>query len=341
MEQARLEQLQQDFIEQMRIQENEQRKLEIEDSFYQKLNDGFDVNILIVGDSIGAGGGTQTDGKQWFRQLKYYIEKTYHVSVGMTNVSMGGNASYAGYVRVMTLDDEVNYDLAVICYGQNDSLNGFARNYEAMIQAIQTKYPDCSIISILESSQREYTAKMLQIQEICAHYNIPVADTIAPFNGKHDLLTEDGVHPNDDGQDIYFQTVKDIIDENVINATGKMSRVETINDVSNFMNFAWYGVTEEPDEHGFTRVDDVTFSLNVNASGILGIDYSYISGSNKADIYIDGKMYQSPTVTFNYDFSQRHIQIVSEECIVHDEIRIVFDDKEQADGFRGMCFSWA
>ena len=51
--------------------------MEIEDSFYQKLNDGFDVNILIVGDSIGAGGGTQTDGKQWFRQLKYYIVKKH------------------------------------------------------------------------------------------------------------------------------------------------------------------------------------------------------------------------------------------------------------------------
>lgn len=30
-----------------------------EDSFYQKLEDGFDVNVLIVGDSIGAGSGTQ------------------------------------------------------------------------------------------------------------------------------------------------------------------------------------------------------------------------------------------------------------------------------------------
>lgn len=42
---------------------------EAEDSFYQKLADGFDVNVLVVGDSIGEGAGTQTDGQQWYKQL--------------------------------------------------------------------------------------------------------------------------------------------------------------------------------------------------------------------------------------------------------------------------------
>lgn len=42
------------------------KQQEAEDSFYQKLADGFDVNVLIVGDSIGAGTGTETDGQQWY-----------------------------------------------------------------------------------------------------------------------------------------------------------------------------------------------------------------------------------------------------------------------------------
>ena len=74
-ERIRLKELQNIFVEQVQAEENELQKLELEDSFYQKLSDGFDVDILIVGDSIGAGSGTQTDGRQWFRQLKYYIEK--------------------------------------------------------------------------------------------------------------------------------------------------------------------------------------------------------------------------------------------------------------------------
>ena len=55
---------------------------------------------------------------------------------------------------------------------------------------------------------------------------------------------------------------------------------------------------------------------------------------------MDGELYESPTVMFNYDFSQRHIMVVSEDCTVEKEIRVVFNSKEQADGFHGMCFSW-
>ena len=252
---------------------------------------------------------------------------------------MGGNASYAGYVRTMALNDGVDYDLAIICYGQNDSTDGFSTNYESIIRALRNKYPDCSIISVLESSQREYTEKMTTIQGICEHYDIPIADTIAAFNnsGKnYEDLSNDGVHPNDAGQGIYFESVKAVIDANVIESTGKMTDCDVINeDVHRFDNFTWYDA-----ESDFERVDDTTFVLNVTASGIMGIDYTYESGENKADIYVDGELFESPTVTFDYDSSQRHILVVSNECTAKTEIKVVFTSKEQADGFYGMCFSW-
>ena len=315
------------------------KQQEAEDSFYQKLADGFDVNVLIVGDSIGAGGGIETSGMQWYNQLQSYLRTINKNKVSLTNVSMGGNVSYAGYVRTMALNDDVNYDLAIICYGQNDSTNGFSTNYESIIRAIRGKYPDCSIISILESSQKEYTEKMTTIQSICEHYSIPVADTIEAFNnsGKaYDDLTGDGVHPNDAGQETYFETIKTVIDDNVAAYTGKMEEVDVINaDVHKFDNFVWYDANSD-----FERVDDTTFTISTSASGILGIDYTYESGDNKADIYVDGELFESPTVTFDYDFSQRHILVVSDDCTVKNKIKVVFNTKEQADGFRGMCFSW-
>lgn len=180
---------------------------------------------------------------------------------------------------------------------------------------------------------------MTTIQSICDHYGIPIADTIAAFNnsGKsYDELSNDGVHPNDAGQEIYYETVKAVIDENVAASTGKMEDAEVINeDVHKFDNFIWYGADTD-----FERIDDTTFTLNASASGILGIDYTFESGDNKADIYVDGELYKSPTVTFNYDFSQRHIMVVSDDCTVEKEIKVVFNSKEQADGFQGMCFSW-
>lgn len=310
-----------------------------EDSFYQKLSDGLDVNVLVVGDSIGAGAGTETDGQQWFKQLQSYLRTVNKASALVANVSMGGNASYAGYVRTMALNDDVDYDLAIICYGQNDGADGFSTNYESIIRAIRSKYPDCSIISVLESSQREYTEKMTTIQSICDHYGIPIADTIAAFNNSgesYDELSNDGVHPNDAGQEIYYETVKAVIDENVVASTGKMEDADVINtDVHKFDNFIWYDASSD-----FERVDDNTFTINTSASGVFGIDYTYESGDNKADIYVDGELYKSPTVTFNYDFSPRHIMVVNDDCTVEKEIKVVFNSKEQADGFRGMCFSW-
>lgn len=143
------------------------KQKEAEDSFYQKLADGFDVNVLVVGDSIGVGAGTETDGQQWFKQLQAYLRTVNKSKISVTNVSLGGNTSYGGYVRTMALNDDVNYDLTIISYGQNDGYDGFSTNYESIIRAIRSKYPDCSIISILESSQRTYTEKMTTIQSIC------------------------------------------------------------------------------------------------------------------------------------------------------------------------------
>ena len=336
---AELQALNKKLYQEEQEKQTDLKQQEAEDSFYQKLVDGFDVNVLIIGDSIGAGSGTQTNGQQWFKQLQAYLQNVNKGKVSVTNVSMGGNASYAGYVRTMALNDDVNYDLAIICYGQNDSTNGFSTNYESIIRAVRSKYPDCSIISILESSQREYTEKMTTIQSICEHYSIPVADTIAAFNnsGKvYDDLTGDGVHPNDAGQEIYFETVKAVIDDNVVASTGKMTDTDVINaDVHKFDNFVWYDASSD-----FKRVNDTTFTINTKASGILGIDYNFESGDNKADIYVDGELFKSPTVKFSYDFSQRHILIVGDDCTVKNEIKVVFNTKEQADGFKGMCFSW-
>lgn len=336
---AELQRLNKKVFQERQEQKAALRQQEAEDSFYQKVSDGFDVNVLIVGDSIGAGAGTESDGKEWFGQLQAYLQRIDKGSVSFTNISMGGNSSYAGYVRTMNLNDGVDYDLAIICYGQNDSTDGFSTNYESIIRALRNKYPDCSIISVLESSQREYTEKMTTIQRICEHYDIPVADTIAAFNnsGKnYEELSGDGVHPNDAGQGIYFESVKAVIDDNVTASTGKMADYDVINeDVHRFNNFIWYDAKSD-----FERVDDTTFILNVAASGIMGIDYTYESGDNKADIYVDGDLFESPTVTFDYDFSQRHILVVNNDCTVKTEIKVVFNSKEQADGFYGMCFSW-
>lgn len=66
------------------------KQKEAEDSFYQKLADGFDVNILIIGDSIGEGSGASSSSSFWVPLLQADLKKSYDESkISFTNVSMG------------------------------------------------------------------------------------------------------------------------------------------------------------------------------------------------------------------------------------------------------------
>ena len=106
-----------------------------------KSDDSHCMNVLIVGDSIGAGDCIDNAQAKWDIQLQEWLEREYHVTCRMTNVSMGGNSSYAGYGRVAALQEGVDYDLAILCYGQNDAPDSFLENYESIIVALREKYP--------------------------------------------------------------------------------------------------------------------------------------------------------------------------------------------------------
>ena len=322
----------------------ERALLKAQGSFYQMLDDGSDVNVLIVGDSIGGGYGASDDDHRWANLLKANLESKYGVNVHLTNVSMGGNASYAGYVRTMALKDGTAYDLVLLCYGHNDSTADFSLYYESILRAVRIRYPGASIICIQESSQKDYTEKMRIIRAMADHYGLPVADTIAPFRANYNNLVMDGTHPNDDGHRIYCETVMGVIEPLVTARRGyDPQKVPVMNDpVTAFDTFRWLHAEQ------FAREGNA-FTLNVQTHGaVLGIDYSFTSGANSCRILVDGTEFAAPEVTFNYDFSQRHIMIVNhwlegETVNVQREIKVVFAEDEtgktQADGFNGLIIS--
>lgn len=315
-----------------------------EEPFYKKLANSEAVNILIVGDSIGLGSGASGTEERWTFLLSEYLKEKYGSEVTLTNLSMGGNSSYAGYVRTMALEDGIDYDAAIICYGHNDSKKTFSLHYESIIRALRLKYSGASIISILESSQKEYNAKMQIIEELAEHYEIPLADTIEPFKNRHEELTVDDVHPNDAGHRIYAETVENVIDEKTENLPSYHSKnIEPVNEeVSIFDSFKWYGADE------FERNGN-SYSLKTNINGrVLGLDHSLFSGDNSCRILVDGKDFAEREISFDYDFNERFIVIVNEEwnedpLIVKNEIEIVFSDDEsgsqQANGFMGIAVS--
>ena len=331
-------------VEEERIRQEEELKAlkekEDSDSFYQKLSDGFDVDILIIGDSIGDGAGASDENHRWANMLCRSIEETYNISADMNNISMGGNTSYAGYARTMLLDDDVACDLAIICYGENDSTADFDLYYEAIIRAVQNRYPKASIISILESSQKGYTQKIRTIKSVADHYGIQTADTIEPFLKNYDELVIDPIHPNDEGMAVYCETVMNVIRTSADQYRGNDPEdVSPINEkVRAFDKLQWFS------EDMFTREGN-TFTLNTSTKGtIMGIYWNLSNGNNSCQIMIDGKEYANSDIYFKHDFIQPHINVVNDwtendEINIQEEIRIIFDDDFRADGFMGLLIS--
>ena len=304
-------------------------------TFYQKLAEGFEVNVLIIGDAFGAGYGASGDEDTWEYLFNNYLHNTYGSNIYTNNISLAGNTSYSGYVQTNALSDGKKYDLAIICCGENDDEKELSVHYESLIRSIQSKYSECFIVSILESSQRKYTDKVKTIQSLAEHYGIPVADTIKPFQNNYDNLVTKEKYPNDDGQKLYFEALKNIVDSNVkAKIAYKKTEITPMNkDVSKYDEFTWY------DMNKFTRVDATTGTITIKEKGILGIDCSIEGNKSKIEIYVDDKLFASNVGPEDPDVFTRRIMKVSEKLDVKKEIKIVFADRSQADTFKGICVS--
>lgn len=315
---------------------------------YDRLRCRLPLNMLVVGDSIGDGTGSSSSANAWPALVCDYLSSEYGTQVEYTNVSMGGCSSLCGYVRVNALDDEKCYDLAVICYGENDSEENFGLYYESILRALRAQYPEIDIVCIQESSQREYTYKMQVIEEIAAHYGCPVVDTIAPFSNDYDNLVKDGIHPNDDGYKVYASEVENAIDDAVAQGMKTEEVIKPFDDnVMVFDNFVWI-----PKEN-FKRFEN-SYAINIigdikavgtlspvgsEAEPVVVVDKYDFEGSNRIIVSNNAQKIIDLQYEWPYVFKQRHIPVVSKGCEINEgTIRVTFDTNEQADTFEGIGF---
>lgn len=315
------------------------------DSFYQKLADGFDVHILIVGDEISNGTGVSDVVSKWPFLLSTSLKNEYGVSVSYSNTTAKAGSSYSSYAMVKAMSEEVDYDLVILCNGEYDKEEDFGLYYEAALRAIRNKFKNASIISILESSQKEYTNKIKTIQSLAEHYGVSTADMVAPFAENYDKLVKaDQIHPNEEGQEIYNDTIMNVIAENVKENVGKNNEeIEIVNrGVEIFDDFQWYKAGD------FIREGN-TFILKTYVKGlVLGLDHTALPGLNSCKIQIDGKDFMEYKELFDDKTNWRSIEVIKnqlkgKEILVKNEIRISFDNPDtgnkEADGFKGLIMS--
>lgn len=306
---------------------------------YRKLARGQEVSILIVGDSIGASAGA-TPGHSWERLLTDWIYEEYAVRCNVTNVSLGGTGSYAGYVQVMNLDDEQDYDLAIICYGHNDSPDHLSESYEAIIRAVREKYRYCDMICVLQSSQRTYTDIIKEIQRLAEHYAIPQADTIAAFDNSghaYEELCADGVHPNDLGYSLYFQEVSRIIKERT-EAYEAFARedVAPLNEGMDRYERYYYVPAEAAKPSGDGLSLEIPFYAPL--SGEPGLDFDR-TGEGEVRIYMDDRLLCEEELGWDDGGTAHFISPLGHEAVsIEHSVRMEFSNKESASKIHGLVF---
>lgn len=181
-----------DQATQQRLSDQQLLSLErqLNDSFYQRLQDQLPVRVLVVGDGYGAGMGASQAARSWAQRLKASLAMKYGVTVELTNVSLseqnGGFGAWAalrqqpdGAATAMlaemvgdgcaevakdgTISAEGwnntmshafrkdEYDLAIVSLGMTDDPSQFPTWYEAVLRGLREKYRQCSVISLLSS----------------------------------------------------------------------------------------------------------------------------------------------------------------------------------------------
>ncbi len=180
-----------DASTQQRLSDQQLRSLDrqLNDSFYERLQDQLPVRILVLGESFTGTNGVSS-AKSWAQLLKTQLSVQYGVTVELTDLTLpAGNAGFGTWAELMEQPDGAarsmlsemlanstavqsedgtiapegwdntkshalrknEYDLAILSLGTNDDPAEFPIWYEAVLRALRTKYRQCSVISLLSS----------------------------------------------------------------------------------------------------------------------------------------------------------------------------------------------
>ncbi len=303
-------------------------------SFYQKLANGYDADILILGDSTAA--------DMDFSALADRLHSSYlSSSDGAINISNLANANgnlLCDILRVNEMPDKPDYDLAVLCYGLNDTGNDVTRNFEALVVALKTKFPDCSIICTIEPCFHAVTTELQTMTEVCNSYNVPVINLFSEFydNGADSYsgyFDNSGSGLNEKGEEKWMELLCKLIEENVAQSTGKMGDTPLIiRKAEEMAKLRFISV----DDARVSRKDDTTYTLDIKASGMSYILHKQDIGGSDVKVIADDMLYQfgNPCGVKTPDGS--YIIPIFEELVCEKDFSIIFASKELADSLEGF-----
>ena len=301
------------------------------DSFYQKLQDGFDVKILVVGDTIANGYGASSADATWFNLVKKSIEEQYNVGVTMDNVSILDSGAYASYARVKMTEDK-DYDLALICTGANDAEETLPVYYEALLRAVRDTFTKCNVITIQEYMESDNNARNMTIQSLSNAYNALSVDMYSQMILEPAPYLQNGGYLNDAGHQLYADSVISEI-EKAVKGGVEYSVTQTAPIYTETLKFDRFLYVPAD---MFTRTGR-QYVIETSLTGIVALDFDVYPGDNSFDFYLDRVKTASLVLTNAIASPVEHIELIEGEVKANRRVGVIFATEEVADSFRGMC----
>lgn len=178
-------------------------------------------NILFFGDSLTAGYGLDDNSDAYPAIVQSKIDKA-GLGYNVINSGVSGETTAGGLSRInWVLKQEV--DIFVLELGANDGLRGISldesrENLQSIIDAVNGKYPDATIIlagmQLPPNLGQAYTSEFRSMFSELAEEN---KIELIPFllenvGGIPELNLPDGIHPNVEGQKIVAENVWEVLE---------------------------------------------------------------------------------------------------------------------------------
>lgn len=173
------------------------------------------MNIAIIGGSITEGAGASEYKNSYVYKLEQYLKEKNKTTV-IKNLGAGGTASQFGLFRLKRDLDDFKPDLIFIEFAVNDrtykSIES-SKYFEGLIRRCANITKKIIIIDFPTGLGDSCTSVH---KKIAYFYNIPVIDVqdeVWKRIGNREFtwtkISVDNLHPNDSGHDLYFQIIKE------------------------------------------------------------------------------------------------------------------------------------
>lgn len=161
------------------------------------------ANLLILGDSLGAGYGVALD-QRWSTLLQQRLNQDYPDAWTVINASISGETTDGGLRRLPALLLKYHPQLVLVELGGNDGLRGFPldvtrQNLATMVQKVQQSGAKTLLIGIRlpPNYGPQYTQAFADIfTKLAQRFQVPLVPfLLAGIYDQPGMMQADGLHP--------------------------------------------------------------------------------------------------------------------------------------------------